>query len=270
MILKILKYLDLFQKPKLLIFGKKSFAGRNNFGKQTFFHQRIGRKISYRFVDFFRSVHNVPAIVRNIEKDPTRSSALALISYSNETLSYILAPAGIEINQIIFSCEKNTINKKNFRKFGYASTLKDFAIGSFIHAIEAIPGQGAQYMRANGSAAQLIRKFGDSSILKLRSGEHRRFSNKCMASFGVPSSFSFLHTQRIIRKAGLSFHLGKRPIVRGCAMNPIDHPHGGNTSSKFGSFTPWGKISKGKRTAKYKTKNSNVIKERTRKILKKF
>jgi len=134
-----------------------------------------------------------------------------------------------------------------------------------VHNIEVLPNRGAQYMRANGSAAQIIRKFNDYSLLKLKSGEHRLFSNLCMATIGVPSSFTFLRKREILRKAGLKRLLGFRPIVRGCAMNPIDHPHGGNTSSKFGSFTPWGKISKGRRTAKYKLKTMFVIKQRFRK-----
>jgi large subunit ribosomal protein L2 len=261
----ILKRKQIYRLKNLNV-GFKEVAGRNYTGHKTFFHKGAGRKILYRIVDFFRSLKNIPAIVRTIEKDPTRTSAIALVSYSNEVLSYIIAPYGLELNQIIFSEEKLAFDNNFFYGPGYCFKLNNIPIGTMVHNIEILPNKGAQYMRANGSAAQIIRKFNDYSILKLKSGEHRLFSNFCMATIGIPSSFAFLKKRQILRKAGLNRLLGRKPVVRGCAMNPIDHPHGGNTSSKFGSFTPWGKISKGKRTAKYKLKTIYIVKQRLRNV----
>jgi large subunit ribosomal protein L2 len=251
-------------QPKSLSIGYKSSAGCNYTGRKTFFHKGGARKILYRIVDFFRSLKNIPAIVRTIEKDPLRSSAIALLSYSNELLSYIIAPAGLKINQVVFSSEIYAFENNFFFGPGYSFNLHSIPLGIMVHNIEILPNKGAQYMRASGCAAQIIRKFNDYTILKLKSGEHRLFSNLCMATIGIPSAFDFLSKRQTLHKAGLNRLLGKRPIVRGCAMNPIDHPHGGNTSSKFGSFTPWGKISKGKRTAKYKLKTLYIIKPRFR------
>jgi large subunit ribosomal protein L2 len=220
--------------------------------------------LRYRYVDFFRSLQNIPGVVRRIEKDPIRTSAVALICYANETLSYIIAPAGLQINQIIYSSELTPINGVYYYNVGYSLPLNVIPSGVMVHNIEAQPGRGAQYMRAAGTSAQVLRSYADSAIVRFKSGEHRKFPGLALASIGIPDAFSFLNNHRTLRKAGLNRYLNRRPSVRGCAMNPVDHPHGGNTSSKFGSFTPWGKISKGRRTAKYKRSNPNVIRVRDR------
>jgi len=264
LIKKNIGIINLFKTPRHLAVGWKNKAGRNFTGRKTFFHKGGGRKLRYRYVDFFRSLHNIPGIVRFIEKDPIRTAAIALVCYANETLSYIIAPAGLKINQIIYSSDLTNINRTYYYNVGYSLPLNIIPTGVMVHNIEAQSGRGAQYMRAAGTAAQILRTYGDSAIVRFKSGEHRKLPGAALASIGVPDAYSFLNNQRVIRKAGLNRYLNCRPVVRGCAMNPIDHPHGGNTSSKFGSFTPWGKISKGRRTAKYKRKNPNVIRVRDR------
>lgn len=255
---------NLFTLPRVLIVGWKNKAGRNYTGRKTFFHKGGGRKLRYRYVDFFRSLQNIAGIVRTIEKDPIRTAAIALICYANETLGYIIAPTGLRINQIIYSGDLTSINGLYYYNVGYAFPLNLIPAGVMVHNIEAQVGKGAQYMRAAGTAAQVLRTYADSAIVRFKSGEYRKLPGKAIASIGVPDAFSFLNNQRVIRKAGLNRYLNHRPVVRGCAMNPVDHPHGGNTSSKFGSFTPWGKVSKGRRTSKYKRANPNVLRVRDR------
>jgi large subunit ribosomal protein L2 len=261
--------INLFTSPGVLITGWKNKAGRNYTGRKTFFHKGGGRKLRYRYVDFFRSLQNIAGIVRTIEKDPIRTAAIALVCYANETLGYIIAPTGLRVNQIVYSGDLTNVNGLYYYNVGYSFPLNLIPVGAMVHNIEAETGKGAQYMRAAGSAAQVLRTYADSAIVRFKSGEYRKLPGAATASIGIPDAFSFLDNQRVIRKAGLNRYLNRRPIVRGCAMNPVDHPHGGNTSSKFGSFTPWGKVSKGRRTSKYKRMNPNVLRVRDRLFSKK-
>jgi large subunit ribosomal protein L2 len=255
----------------LLSTGIKSLSGRNALGRIIFFHRGSGQKRKYRLIDFWRSIKNIPAIVRYIFNDTNRTSSIALISYYNEVITYILAPLGLKAGQIVFmnDAKGGGITSSIFNKLlavGFSSELNSFPINTMVHSIESKLGRGGQFMRAAGSAAQILRHIGGYTLCRLKSGEHRQFKNSVVASIGVP----MLKASRLcskfspLRKAGLNRCLGRRPIVRGCAMNPVDHPHGGNTSSKFGSFTPWGKISKGVRTSKYKKINRLVILPRIR------
>jgi large subunit ribosomal protein L2 len=251
--------------PKGLNKSLKSTAGRNNLGRQTFFHKGGGTKIRYKLVDFFRSLVNIPAIVRRIDYDPTRTAAIALISYSNEILSYIIAPQTLKVGSIITNKDERVAITNLLFKPGYAHLLKLFPVGAFVHNIELRPSKGAQFMRAYNSSALVLRQMLGKTVLKLKSGEYRIFNNLSMATLGIPDNALHKKRQNVIRKAGINRHFGKRPIVRGCAMNPVDHPHGGNTSSKFGSFTPWGKVNKGPRTAAiFRLSRKNILKYRIR------
>jgi large subunit ribosomal protein L2 len=143
--------------------------------------------------------------------------------------------------------------------------LGSIPVGNYVHSVELKPGRGGQLMRAYNSSALLLRHMVGYSILKLKSGEHRRLSSQCMATLGVPTRVLHKERQEFLRRAGLNRYKGRRPHVRGCAMNPVDHPHGGNTSSKFGSFTPWGKVAKGVRTAsRYRPGRDGILKYRVR------
>lgn len=247
-----------------LSWSKKQLAGRNNRGRQTVFHRGGGRKLRYRVVDFRRVLHNVPALVRRIEYDPVRTARVALLSYANEILAYILAPKGLEPQAIVYACERQSVDGIYYLEAGSAHYLSNFAVGSFIHNIQTRMGAVATYMRAFNASAQLLRKSDRGVILKLKSGEHRLFPFDSIVSLGVPAEGRVL-LREPTRRAGLNRNLGWRPIVRGCAMNPVDHPHGGGAGkghTKRGVFSPWGKFSKGTRTAKYKLVNSAVIKSR--------
>jgi len=251
--------------PKLLNKSLKSFGGRNNFGRQTFFHKGGGSKIRYKLIDFCRSLIHIPAIVRRIDYDATRTAAIALVAYSNEILSYIIAPQGLKVGHIIINQDEKVSIISSILKPGFSHLLKLFPVGSFVHNIELKPSCGGQIMRSYNSSAVVLRQMIGKTILKLKSGEYRLQNNRCIASYGVPDNVNHKKQQLIIRKAGINRHFGKRPIVRGCAMNPVDHPHGGNTSSKFGSFTPWGKNSKGTPTAfQNRLSRRSILKKRVR------
>jgi large subunit ribosomal protein L2 len=251
--------------PKKLNKSLKSTSGRNNLGRQTFFHKGGGSKIRYKLVDFFRLLKNIPAIVRRIDYDPTRTAAIALISYSNEILSYIIAPQSLKVGMIVTNQDERVAITNTLFKPGYSHLLKLFPVGSFVHNVELRPSKGGQFMRAYNSSAVVLRQMVGKTVLKLKSGEYRVFNNFCNASLGIPDNVLHKKRQAVVHKAGINRHFGKRPVVRGCAMNPVDHPHGGNTSSKFGSFTPWGKVNKGPRTAaKFRLSRNNILKYRVR------
>jgi len=245
-------------------FGKKNLAGRSNEGRQIFFHQGGGRKLRYRIIDFRRILRDVPALVRRIEYDPNRTAAVAFLAYANETLSYILCPKDLKVNSVIYSCENLTVDGIHFMVPGSAHYLSNFAVGSFIHNLQVFSGAVAKYMRGFNASGQLLRKLDNEAVVKLKSGEHRLFPLNSIATLGTPSDG---RTQLRIpgRKAGLSRHLNRRPNVRGCAMNPVDHPHGGGAAkggTKRGVFSPWGKFSQGTKTAKYKLVSRTVVKSR--------
>jgi large subunit ribosomal protein L2 len=250
---------------KNLNLSLKETAGRNTFGRQTFFHKGGGTKKRYKLVDFFRSLLYVPAVVRRIDYDPIRTASIALISYSNEFLSYIIAVQGLKVGDIVVNQDDRVVSYPSLLKPGFSHLLKYFAVGNFVSNIELRPSKGAQLMRAYNSSAMVLRQMVGKTILRLKSGEYRIANNRCLGVLGIPDNILHKKRQSVIRKAGLNRHFSRRPVVRGCAMNPVDHPHGGNTSSKFGSFTPWGKNSKGTRTASSgRLSRSNILKYRVR------
>jgi len=228
--------------------GYKTSGGRNNLGRITSFHKGGGHKRVYRNIDFYRISLN--GIVTSIEYDPNRTAHIASIfNTDDKKYSYIIAPKGIKKGDLIKSGENADI------RVGHTLSLDRIPLGSFIHNISLIPGRKSQLARAAGNYAQLIQKDQKYAKLKLRSGEQRFVSLNCTATLGTVSNEN--HNLISIGKAGRSRWLNKRPIVRGVAMNPVDHPHGGGEGKTSGgrpSVTPWGKPTKGQPTSRSKNK----------------
>ncbi len=245
-------YLPLLKK-------KKKTGGRNNFGRITVRHIGGGHKKKYRIIDFKRNKDNITGIVKRIEYDPNRSSYISLILYKDGERRYILYPKGLSIGDVIISGFNVPI------KVGNCLPLSNIPIGSFIHNIEIFPGKGGQLSRSAGSYSQIMVKENKNVILRLRSGEIRKISCFCKATLGEVGNSE--HMLRVLGKAGSSRWLGIRPTVRGTAMNPIDHPHGGGEGRNFGKHpvTPWGKKTKGKKTRSNKRTNMFIIKSRLKK-----
>jgi large subunit ribosomal protein L2 len=230
-------------------------AGRNNQGRITVWHRGGGNKKLYRILDFKRSLFNIPARILQLQYDPNRTSKIALVCYKNGLLSYILSPKNLSVGSIIQAGETAEISVGNSLPVGLIPT------GTLIHNIELKPGKGGQLMRAAGTYAKIIKKDKKSIIIRLHSGKSFSISPLSMATIGIVSGdFS---TRRKLRKAGQSRWKNIRPTVRGMAMNPIDHPHGGGQGrSKGGAHpvTPWGKLTKGKKTThKSKSKRSLAV-----------
>jgi len=228
--------------------GYKVSGGKNNLGRITSFHKGGGHKQVYRNIDFYRT--NLNGIVTSIEYDPNRTAHIASIfTKKSKKYSYIIAPKGLKVGDIIKSGENAEI------KIGHALLLDKIPLGSFIHNISLIPGKKSQLARAAGNYAQLIQKDQKYAKLKLRSGEQRFVSLNCIATLGTVSNEN--HNLISLGKAGRSRWLNKRPTVRGVAMNPVDHPHGGGEGKTSGgrpSVTPWGKPTKGQPTSRSKNK----------------
>ncbi|WP_333023701.1 50S ribosomal protein L2 [Wolbachia endosymbiont of Pentidionis agamae] len=244
-------------KPeKSLTCGKVASGGRNNYGRITVRHIGGGHKKQYRIVDFKRS-KNGNAVVQRIEYDPNRSAFLALILYEEDNVkSYILAPHGIKLGDVISSGDHSDILPGN------CLSLKCIPIGSFVHNVELKPDKGASIARAAGSCAQVVGHSGNYVLLRLRSGQMRLILSTCKASIGVVSNID--HKNIKLGKAGRSRWLGIRPSVRGVAMNPVDHPHGGGEGKTSGGrhpVTPWGVSTKGKKTRKRKKLSNKYIKQ---------
>lgn len=242
---------------KKLTVGKKSSAGRNNLGRITTRHRGGGHKKLYRIIDFKRRKFDLEATVERIEYDPNRSSFIALVEYSDGEKTYIIAPQKLEPGDKIISGLEVDI------KIGNALPLKNIPVGTVVHNVEMKPGKGGQIARAAGSYVQLVGKDVGYALLRLRSGEVRMVSSECMATIGAVSNPD---RQNItIGKAGRSRWLGIRPTVRGVAMNPVDHPHGGGEGKTSGGrhpVTPWGKKTKGKKTRTNKSTNKFIVKRR--------
>ena len=245
-------------KPvKTLTSGGGKTSGHNNLGRITTRHKGGGHKQSYRFIDFKRSKRNVEAVVERIEYDPNRTSFIALIKYADGELAYILAPQRLQTGDKIIAGEKVDV------KPGNAMPLKNIPVGTVVHNVEMKPGKGGQIARAAGSYVQLAGKDGGYAQLKLRSGELRLVMADCFATIGAVSNPD--HQNRVIAKAGRSRWLGIRPTVRGVAMNPVDHPHGGGEGKTSGGrhpVTPWGLKTKGKKTRSKKKSNKMIITRR--------
>lgn len=245
-------------KPeKTLTVGKSSTGGRNNQGRITSWHKGGGHKQKYRIIDFKRNKFNVEGTVERIEYDPNRTAFIALIKYTDGNLSYIIAPQKLSIGDKVIAGVDVDI------KPGNALPLRSIPIGTIIHNVEMKPGKGGQLARSAGSYIQLVGKDVGKAQLRLRSGELRVVSVDCIASIGAVSNPDQQNIK--IGKAGRNRWLGKRPVVRGVAMNPIDHPHGGGEGKTSGGrhpCTPWGKSTKGKKTRKNKFTSKFIIRSR--------
>ncbi|MBV8939185.1 MAG: 50S ribosomal protein L2 [Alphaproteobacteria bacterium] len=248
-------------KPvKQLTKGLSKSGGRNNRGRLTAFRTGGGHKRSYRIVDFKRNKFDVAGTVERIEYDPNRSAFIALIKYNDGELAYILAPQRLAPGDMVISGERADI------KPGNALPLKSIPVGTIVHNIEMKLGKGGQLARAAGAYAQLIGRDGGYAQLRLRSGELRLVPADCLATIGAVSNPD--HQNVVIGKAGRSRWLGKRPSVRGVAMNPIDHPHGGGEGRTSGGrhpVTPWGKGTKGTKTRSRKKSNKYILRSRHQK-----
>jgi large subunit ribosomal protein L2 len=245
-------------KPvKTLTVGKSSTGGRNNQGRITSWHRGGGHKQKYRLVDFKRNRFDIEAVVERIEYDPNRTAFIALIRYTDGELSYIIAPQKLAVGDKVMAGENVDI------KPGNALPLKSIPIGTIIHNVEMKPKKGGQLARSAGTYVQLVGKDVGNAQLRLRSGELRVVSVDCLATVGVVSNADQKNIK--IGKAGRARWLGRRPIVRGVAMNPIDHPHGGGEGRTSGGrhpVTPWGKKTKGKKTRKNKFTSKFIIRSR--------
>ena len=245
-------------KPvKSLTEGLTKSGGRNNTGRITARRMGGGHKRVYRLVDFKRRKFDVPAIVERLEYDPNRSAFIALIKYEDGTLSYILAPQRLKVGDTVVAGEKVDV------KPGNAMPLKNIPVGSVLHNVELKPGKGGQLARSAGTYLQLVGRDGGYAQLKLPSGELRMVRGECMATLGAVSNPDNMNTNK--GKAGRSRWLGIRPSVRGVAMNPIDHPHGGGEGRTSGGrhpVTPWGKPTKGKKTRHNKKTDGLILRRR--------
>lgn len=239
-----------------LLKALKKTGGRNNYGRVTVWQRGGGNKRRYRLIDFKRNKHGVPAIVETIEYDPNRSSLIALLKYKDGERRYILAPSGLKAGEDVISGPGVDI------KTGNALPLSEIPLGTFIHNIELQPGIGAKLVRSAGASAQLIAKAEDYSQVKLSSGEVRLVPSLCMATIGQVSNTE--HENISYGKAGRIRWFGKRPHVRGVAMNPIDHPLGGGEGRSSGgrpACSPWGKP-EGVRTRHNKKTDKFIVKKR--------
>jgi len=240
-----------------LLEKKKQNSGRNNLGRITVRHRGGGHKKHYRIIDFKRVKDGIPATVERIEYDPNRSARIALILYADGQRAYIIAPDDLSIGDILES------GKSSLIKTGNCLELKDIPLGSVVHCVELFPGKGAQLSRSAGTSVQVIAQEGRYVTLRLRSGEIRRVLSECRATLGSVSNAE--HQLRSIGKAGAKRWMGIRPTVRGVAMNPIDHPHGGGEGKTSGGrhpVTPWGVPTKGYRTRKNKRNEHLIIRHR--------
>ena len=237
-----------------LLESKKQNSGRNNKGRITSRHRGGGHKRSYRKIDFKRNKDSLKAKVETIEYDPNRSAHIALVLYEDGERRYIVAPEGLKTGDIIESGSSAPIS------LGNSLSLNNIPLGTVVHCIEMVPGKGAQIARSAGSSAQILAIEGRYTSLRLRSGEIRRVLSDCKATIGVVSNSE--HSLRSIGKAGAKRWLGRRPKVRGVAMNPIDHPHGGGEGKTSGGrhpVSPWGVPTKGYRTRKGKKSSNRLI-----------
>ena len=246
--------LNKFKPNKALLIGKKEYAGRNNSGCITVGQRGGGHKQKYRIIDFKRN-NTDKSIVLNIEYDPNRTARIANI-ITNGKISYIIAPQGLKVFDRIY-----TENRQNmFLQAGDSFSLKNMPLGSIMHNLELNKNQGAKFVRAGGMYSQLLQKDDNFARIRLMSGAHRFFPLNCKATLGVISNEK--HSFAIIGKAGKSRWLNKRPNVRGTAMNPVDHPHGGGagkSSSGRPSVTPWSRPTKGAKTRSKKKKNILIV-----------
>src|ERR1700743_103217 len=245
-------------KPvKGLVEGQTNTGGRNNHGRITSRFRGGGHKQAYRVIDFKRRKFDVPGVVERLEYDPNRTAFIALIKYADGELAYILAPQRLKVGDEIIAGEKTDV------KPGNAMPLRGMPIGTIIHNIELKPLKGGQLARSAGAYAQLVGRDAGYAQIRLTSGELRMVQDSCMATVGAVSNPD--HMNENLGKAGRVRHMGRRPHVRGVAMNPVDHPHGGGEGKTSGGrhpVTPWGKPTKGRKTRSNKTTDKFIIRSR--------
>jgi len=240
---------------KSLLAPKKSHGGRGNTGRITTRHQGGGAKQKYRIIDFKRNKDGVIGTVAAIEYDPNRNANIALINYQDGEKRYIICPQQLNVGQKIVSGEAVDI------KVGNAMELKNIPEGTFVHNVELVPGKGGQMARAAGCSAQILGFDGPYATLRLSSGEVRKVRNNCRATVGIVGNEDYNLIS--IGKAGRTRWMGIRPTVRGSAMNPVDHPHGGGEGrtpiGRKSPMTPWGKKAMGVKTRKHKKVSDSMI-----------
>lgn len=240
-----------------LLEKQSSSGGRNNMGRITTRHQGGGHKQHYRVIDFKRNKDNIPARVERIEYDPNRSANIALLLYADGERRYIIAPRDVAAGASLMSGAAAPI------KPGNALPLRNVPLGSQVHCVELRPGKGAQLARSAGTAVQLIAREGNHATLRLRSGEIRKVHADCKATIGEVGNSE--HSLRSLGKAGAQRWRGVRPTVRGVAMNPVDHPHGGGEGRTSGGrhpVTPWGVPTKGYKTRSNKRTDNMIVRRR--------
>lgn len=248
------------EPEKSLLEPLKKTGGRNNYGRITVRFRGGGHKRLYRIIDFKRDKDNIPAEVIALEYDPNRTANIALILFKDGERRYIIAPSAIQVGQEIISSETVPV------KPGNCMPLRNMPLGTTIHCIELKPGKGAQLARSAGTSAQLVAKDGAHVTLRLRSGEMRKVLSDCKGVVGDVSNSE--HNLISLGKAGASRHRGVRPTVRGVAMNPVDHPHGGGEGRTSGGrhpVSPWGTPAKGYKTRKNKRTDNMIVRRRNKK-----
>ena len=239
---------------KTLTEGQNSTGGRNNHGHITSRRRGGGHKQAYRLIDFKRKKLDMPATVERLEYDPNRTAFIALVKYTDGELAYILAPQRLAVGDTVIAAATADI------KPGNAMPLKNMPVGTIVHNIELQPGRGGQLARSAGCYAQLIGKDAGYAQIRLNSGELRLVRAECFASIGAVSNPD--NQNRVLSKAGRARWLGVRPSVRGIAMNPVDHPHGGRTNGGRQPVSPWGWKTKGKKTRNNKRTNGLIVRSR--------
>lgn len=247
------------EPTKSLLLPKRRTNGRNNLGRITCRHKGGGHKQHYRIVDFKRDKENIPAKVASIEYDPNRTAYIALLNYVDGEKRYILAPQGLKVGDTVQTSEQPPFT------VGSCMKLKHMPLGSIINNIELYPGRGGKLVRSAGLSAQLMARSGGYATIRMPSGEVRNINEDCRATFGAVSNPE--RNLRVEGKAGRMRWKGVRPTVRGTAMNPVDHPHGGGEGKHKGNTpqTPWGLYTKGLVTRSNKKSNKMIVKPRRKK-----
>ena len=243
-----------------LVERQSTRGGRNNVGRITVRHQGGGHKQRYRLIDFRREKDGIPAVVERLEYDPNRTAHIALVCYADGERRYILAPKGVQVGANLQSGVSAPI------KPGNTLPLRNIPLGTSVHAIEIKPGKGAQFARSAGAYAQIVAREGGFATLRLRSGEMRRIHLECRATVGEVGNAE--HNLRSLGKAGAKRWRGIRPTVRGVAMTPVDHPHGGGEGRTSGGrhpVTPWGVPTKGYKTRSNKRTDKMIVRRRSAK-----
>ena len=242
---------------KKLVEKQSKTGGRNNSGRITVRHKGGGHKQHYRVIDWKRNKDGVQGVVERVEYDPNRSANIALIKYKDGERRYILAPKGLVTDALVMSGATSPI------AVGNAMPLRNIPVGSVIHCVEIKPGKGAQFVRSAGTSCQLVAREGKYATLRMRSGEMRRVLVECRATLGEVGNGE--HNLRSLGKAGAKRWRGVRPTVRGVAMNPVDHPHGGGEGKTSGGrhpVSPWGMPTKGHKTRKNKRTDKLIVRRR--------